>query len=50
VHKRGCIFNLTALKKWDWTERLSELLEEALLEMRDLHSDDGAPPQIISKL
>jgi len=45
-----CIFNLTALKKWDWTERLSELLEEALLEMRDLHSDDGAPPQIISKL
>lgn len=50
VHKRGCIFNLTALKKWDWTERLSELLEEALLEMRDLHSDDGAPPQIIYNL
>jgi carnitine O-acetyltransferase len=50
VQRNSCIFNLTALKKWDWTEKLSYLLEEALLEMRDLHSDEGAPPQLGSKL
>jgi len=36
VHSNRCIFNVTALREHDWTERLSYLLEEALLEMRDL--------------
>lgn len=54
VKNDSCIFNLTALEKWDWTERLAHLLEEALLEMRGLHcgKEDGAqnPPQLGSKL
>lgn len=29
-----CIFNVTALKEHNWTDRLCHYLEEALLEMR----------------
>jgi carnitine O-acetyltransferase len=38
-----CIFNITALKEHQWTDRLSHLLEEALLEMRDLVEADTPP-------
>eukprot|EP00816_Leptocylindrus_hargravesii_P006550 CAMPEP_0196805826 /NCGR_PEP_ID=MMETSP1362-20130617/5650_1 /TAXON_ID=163516 /ORGANISM="Leptocylindrus danicus, Strain CCMP1856" /LENGTH=689 /DNA_ID=CAMNT_0042178975 /DNA_START=200 /DNA_END=2269 /DNA_ORIENTATION=+ len=31
-----CLFNITARREHDWTDRLSHLLEEALLEMRTL--------------
>lgn len=37
VNKDSCVFNLTARKEHGWTERLSYLLEEALLEMKSLH-------------
>ena len=53
VKKDCCVFNLTARRQWDWTEALAYLLEEALLEMRTLHSDKGrahSPPQLGSKL
>jgi carnitine O-acetyltransferase len=33
---RSCVFNITALRSTGWTDKLSELLEEALLEMRRL--------------
>lgn len=32
----SCVFNITALRSTGWTDKLSELLEEALLEMRRL--------------
>lgn len=31
-----CIFNVTARVEHGWTEKLSQLLEEALLEMQNL--------------
>lgn len=36
IHPRHCIFNITALKETGWTDKLSQLLEEALLELRTL--------------
>lgn len=42
-----CIFNVTALKERDWTDRLSHHLEEALLEMRVLNDMDKP---MVSKL
>jgi carnitine O-acetyltransferase len=36
IHPRHCIFNITALKNTGWTDKLSQLLEEALLELRTL--------------
>jgi len=38
-----CVFNITARKEHQWTERLSHLLEEALLEMQTLVEMDRAP-------
>jgi carnitine O-acetyltransferase len=40
---RSCVFNITALRETGWTDKLSELLEEALLEMRTLIEMDKAP-------
>jgi len=40
---RSCVFNITALKSTGWPEKLSELLEEALLEMRRLVELDQTP-------
>jgi hypothetical protein len=37
------MFCITALEKHDWPERLSHLLEEALLEMQTLNDLDKAP-------
>ena len=46
VHKRHCIFNIVALKKHGWTDKLSDLLEEVLLEMRTLiEMDEEEPPR-----
>lgn len=46
VHKRHCIFNIVALKDNGWTDKLSDLLEEALLEMRTLvEMDKEVPPK-----
>jgi carnitine O-acetyltransferase len=42
IHPRHCIFNITALKHTGWTEKLSQLLEEALLELRTLIEMDSA--------
>ena len=36
IHPESCIFNITALKETNWTLKLSDLLEEALLEMKGL--------------
>ena len=47
VNAESCVFTLTARKEHGWTERLSYLLEEALLEMRSLHE---AGPIVKSRL
>jgi carnitine O-acetyltransferase len=47
IHPRHCIFNITALKHTGWTDKLSQLLEEALLEMDTAVSSTNA---ISSKL
>lgn len=36
VHPRFCMFNVTTLKETGWSPKVSQLLEEALLEMRNL--------------
>jgi carnitine O-acetyltransferase len=36
IHPRHCIFNITALKETGCTDKLSALLEEAMLELRTL--------------
>ena len=36
IHRNSCVFNVTALARTNWTMQLSDLLEEALLEMKDL--------------
>jgi len=36
IHPRHCVFNITALKETGWTEKLSALLEESMLELRTL--------------
>ena len=43
IHARHCIFNITARKETGWTDKLSQLLEEALLEMRALIEMDQPP-------
>jgi hypothetical protein len=43
IHKRHCIFNITALRELGWTDKLSQLLEEAMLEMRTLIEIDKPP-------
>eukprot|EP00557_Chaetoceros_sp_GSL56_P014798 CAMPEP_0176487056 /NCGR_PEP_ID=MMETSP0200_2-20121128/5912_1 /TAXON_ID=947934 /ORGANISM="Chaetoceros sp., Strain GSL56" /LENGTH=829 /DNA_ID=CAMNT_0017883827 /DNA_START=759 /DNA_END=3248 /DNA_ORIENTATION=+ len=37
VKPNSCIFNIAARKEHGWTEKLSHLLEEALLEMKELN-------------
>ena len=41
---QSCVFNITALKSTGFTDKLSDLLEEALLEMRQLVEADQAGP------
>jgi carnitine O-acetyltransferase len=36
INRNSCVFNITALKATGYTDKLAELLEEALLEMKDL--------------
>lgn len=43
IHPDSCMFCITALREHDWPERLSHLLEEALLEMQTLNVLDKAP-------
>eukprot|EP00585_Thalassiosira_rotula_P012090 CAMPEP_0196137176 /NCGR_PEP_ID=MMETSP0910-20130528/5245_1 /TAXON_ID=49265 /ORGANISM="Thalassiosira rotula, Strain GSO102" /LENGTH=670 /DNA_ID=CAMNT_0041397603 /DNA_START=146 /DNA_END=2155 /DNA_ORIENTATION=+ len=43
IHPSNCMFCITALRKHDWPDRLSHLLEEALLEMQTLNDLDKAP-------
>jgi len=43
IHPRHCIFNITALAEHGWTDKIYQLLEEALLEMRTLIEMDQAP-------
>eukprot|EP00581_Thalassiosira_minuscula_P013944 CAMPEP_0183714242 /NCGR_PEP_ID=MMETSP0737-20130205/8834_1 /TAXON_ID=385413 /ORGANISM="Thalassiosira miniscula, Strain CCMP1093" /LENGTH=668 /DNA_ID=CAMNT_0025943149 /DNA_START=139 /DNA_END=2145 /DNA_ORIENTATION=+ len=43
IHPNNCMFCITALREHDWPERLSHLLEEALLEMQTLNELDMAP-------
>ena len=52
IHPRHCIFNITALKHTGWTDKLSQLLEEALLELRTLIEVDTieSSPSVTSKL
>jgi hypothetical protein len=40
---RSCVFNITALRETGWPLKLSELMEEALLEMQQLIEMDKAP-------
>lgn len=44
VLPHSCVFNITALKSTGWTDKLAELLEEALLEMKSL-VEKGRPPK-----
>jgi carnitine O-acetyltransferase len=52
IHSRHCIFNITALKQTGWTDKLSQLLEEALLELRTLIEIETleSSPHLTSKL
>lgn len=43
IHPNHCMFCITALREHDWPERLSHLIEEALLEMQTLYVLDNAP-------
>ena len=43
IHPYHCMFCITALREHDWPERLSHLLEEALLEMQTLNDLVKAP-------
>ena len=43
IHPNHCMFCITALREHDWPERLSHLLEEALLEMQTLNALDTVP-------
>ena len=43
IHPNHCMFCITALEKHDWPERLSHLLEEALLEMQTLNDLNKTP-------
>ncbi len=49
IHPKSCVFNVTARAETGWTMKLSDLLEEALLEMQDLIEQDlpdsSSPPQ-----
>jgi carnitine O-acetyltransferase len=47
IHPRFCVFNITALRETGWTNKLSDLLEEALLEMQALIEADSA---LVSKM
>jgi carnitine O-acetyltransferase len=47
IHPRSCVFNITALHETGWTNQLSDLLEEALLEIQSLIESDSPP---VSKL
>lgn len=40
IHPDSCVFNITALAETKWTLQLADLLEEALLEMKDLIEKD----------
>ena len=52
IHPRHCMFNVTALKHTGWTDKLSQLLEEVLLELRTLIEMDviESTSHIASKL
>ena len=43
IHPQSCVFNITALSETGWTVQLSDLLEEALLEMKTLIESDTPP-------
>jgi len=50
IHKRHCVFNVTAQARHQWSDKLTNLLEEALLEMRTLVELDMAAKAPTSKL
>eukprot|EP00571_Detonula_confervacea_P001743 CAMPEP_0172314344 /NCGR_PEP_ID=MMETSP1058-20130122/22271_1 /TAXON_ID=83371 /ORGANISM="Detonula confervacea, Strain CCMP 353" /LENGTH=661 /DNA_ID=CAMNT_0013028179 /DNA_START=120 /DNA_END=2105 /DNA_ORIENTATION=- len=43
IHPNNCMFCVTSLREHDWPERLSHLLEEALLEMQTLDVIEKGP-------
>ena len=43
IHPRSCVFNITSLSETGWAVQLSDLLEEALLEMQTLIEADTPP-------
>mmetsp|Transcript_5013 Transcript_5013/g.10309 ORF Transcript_5013/g.10309 Transcript_5013/m.10309 type:complete len:714 (+) Transcript_5013:38-2179(+) len=44
IHPNNCMFCITSLRENDWPERLSHLLEEALVEMQTLNEMELAAP------
>lgn len=44
IHKEHCMFNIVALKEHDWTEKLADLIEEALIEMKALFETNLTNP------
>jgi carnitine O-acetyltransferase len=42
----SCVFNITALRSTGWTDKLAELLEEALLEMKALVEAPTVSPSV----
>ena len=43
IHPQSCIFNITALEETQWTQPLSDLIEEALLELQRLIEMEQVP-------
>jgi hypothetical protein len=44
IHPKHCVFNIMALKEHLWTSRLSDLLDESLLELQTLIEVEQGPP------
>jgi len=44
IHPDRCTFCVTSLRETAWSERLSVLLEEALVELRAINEHDGGAP------
>jgi hypothetical protein len=51
IHPKHCVFNITALKKHQWTARLCDLLDECLFEVQTLiEMEHGGGLSTTSKL
>lgn len=49
IQKDYCTFCITALKEHGWTEKLGDLLEDALIEMKSVIDMDGGKNSVVSR-